>query len=140
MKRVIAVIVLTFAATSVAAWFGGNDDHWDGWSSADGYGYHDGRGRGYGRGRSDMDGSFSMTINASGRAHTDMESDIDGDWHGDYYGDSGWNSRSYPAYYGYYGAPAYNPTAGYEAHRKMIEARRAAIEKRREETRESLNK
>ncbi len=80
-----------------------------------------------------MDGSFSMTINASGRAHTDMESDIDGDWHSDYYGDTGWNSYSYPVRYGYYGVPQqFDPTAGYEAHRKLIEERRAEIAKRRE--------
>ncbi len=129
MKRIIAVIVLTMAATSTLAWFSSDGDRWDGWSDFDGSGYHDGRGRGYGRGRTDMDGSFSMTINASGSAHSDMDTDFDGDWHSDYYGDSGWGSHSYPLYYGYYGAPVnHNPTAGYEAHRKRVEARRAELE------------
>ncbi len=128
MKRGIAVIVLTLIATSATAWFDGDRDRWDGWNSLDGYGYHDGRGRGYGRGRTDMDGSFSMTINASGSANTEMDTDFDGDWNSDYYGDSGWGSHSYPRYYGYYGAPAqYNPTAGFEAHRKRVEERRAAV-------------
>ncbi|MBT3197426.1 MAG: hypothetical protein HN842_01400 [Gammaproteobacteria bacterium] len=136
MRKGIAVIVLTIVTTTASAWFGGNNDNWNGWSNADGYGYHDGRGRGEARGRSDMDGSFSMTINASGRAHTEMDADMDSDWRTDYSGDSGWNSSSYPVRYGYYGAPAhYNPTAGYEAHRKVIEERRQAIRKERDEAR-----
>ncbi|HIJ24041.1 MAG: hypothetical protein HON68_11075 [Gammaproteobacteria bacterium] len=134
MRKGIAVIVLAMVATSALGWFGGNNDNWNGWSNADGYGYNDARGRGQARGRSDMDGSFSMTINASGRAHTDLETDIDGDWHTDYYGDSGWNSYSYPVRYGYYGTPSnYNPTAGYEAHRKAVEKRKVALKKERED-------
>ncbi|MBC8519925.1 MAG: sulfur globule family protein [Gammaproteobacteria bacterium] len=136
MRKVIAVIVLTLVASSASGWFGGDNDSWGGWGNTDGYGYSDGRGRGHGRGSTDMDGSFSMTINASGRAHTDMKSDIDGDWRGDYYGDTGWNTHSYPYQYGYYAsAPAYNPTAGYEAHRKAVEERRAAAAQKREEAR-----
>ncbi len=134
MRKVIAVIVLTMVASSASGWFGGDDNSWDGWSNADGQGYHDGRGRAHGRGNTDMDGSFSMTINASGRAHSDMDTDIDGDWRGDYYGDSGWNTSSYPYRY-YASAPAYNPTAGFEAHRKAVEERRAAAAKRHEEAR-----
>ncbi|HIJ29417.1 MAG TPA: hypothetical protein HPP91_12950, partial [Gammaproteobacteria bacterium] len=62
------------------------------------------------------------------------ETDIDGDWHTDYYGDSGWNSYSYPVRYGYYGTPSnYNPTAGYEAHRKAVEKRKVALKKERED-------
>ena len=134
MRKGIAVIVLAMVATSALGWVGGNNDNWNGWSNADGYGYNDARGRGQARGRSDMDGSFSMTINASGRAHTDLETDIDGDWHTDYYGDSGWNSYSYPVRYGYYGTPSnYNPTAGYEAHRKAVEKRKVALKKERED-------
>ncbi len=135
MKRGIAVIVLTLVATSVMAWFSGDNDRWDGWSNFDGYGAHDGWGRGHGRGRTDMDGSFSMTINASGSANTDMDTDFDGDWHTDYHGDTGWRSYSYPLYYGYYATPPhYNPTAGFEAHRKQVEERRAARIKERAES------
>ena len=134
MRKGIAAIVLALVTTSVMGWYGGNNDRWDGWSNFDGSGYHDGRGRGYGRGRTDMDGSFTMTINANGRAHTDMDTDFDGDWRGDYYGDSGWNSSFYPLRHGYFGVPVQpNPTAGYEVHRKQVEERREAIAKRRAE-------
>jgi len=140
MRKGIAAIVLALVTTSAAGWYGGDNDSWDGWSNFDGYGYHDGRGRGYGRGRTDMDGSFSMTINASGRANTELDTDFDGDWNSDYSSGTGWGSHAYPLHYGYYGAAArVNPTAGYEAHRKRVEERRAAIAKERAERLERVD-
>lgn len=139
MRQIIAAIVLAMVATTASGWFGGDSDHWDGWGNGSGYGAHDGWGRGHGYGRTDMDGNFSMTITANGRAHTDMDTDFDGDWNSDwdYHGDQHWGSYTdYPVYGRYYAPVAVrNPTAGYEAHRKLVEERRAAAEQRRSEKR-----
>lgn len=123
MKKGWMILLAGLLATSAQGWYGG-DDH-NGWSDFDGYGAHDGRWRGDGRGRAEMDGNFSMTINANGRAHTDMDTDFDSDWDLDYHSDSGWGSVTYPVYYyPVYGQRFVNPTAGYEAHRELVERNR----------------
>jgi|SaaInlV_130m_DNA_2_1039683.scaffolds.fasta_scaffold61079_2 hypothetical protein len=98
MKKVIIAVILAAAATSASAFFGADDNQ-------SGYGKglldstFDGRGRGAANGDVNAVGDFSMTINASGKAHSNMAVDLDAASNNRFNGETDLNTKNTPAYY-----------------------------------------
>jgi len=100
MKTLITTAVaMTLFAGTASAFFGG-DDNQDGYLNNNADGAFDGRGRGAGKGDMDAEGNFSMTINASGKAHSNMEADVDGASNSRLSGTNDTRYNSTPYYYG----------------------------------------
>lgn len=100
MKKVIATIAAMAISTSSFAFFGGGDDNQSGYGNFNSDGAFDGRGRGAGKGDMDAEGNFSMTINASGKAHSNVEADMDGANNSRFNGITDVRTENSPAYYG----------------------------------------
>jgi len=102
MKKLLTTVILTLTIGSANAFFG-NDSNTNGYFINDTDGTFDGRGHGKGYGRADMEGNFSMTINASGSGNSKMNADIDGDTNSRFNGVNDNHYASAPHYYGYKG-------------------------------------
>jgi len=100
MKKVIMTIAAMMVATSASAFFGSGDDNQSGYGNGTVDSAFDGRGRGAGKGDMDAEGNFSMTINASGKAHSNMEADMDADSNNRFNGATDIRTENTPAYYG----------------------------------------
>jgi|APSaa5957512576_1039674.scaffolds.fasta_scaffold61624_1 hypothetical protein len=92
-------IAMALFAGSASAFFG--DSNTDGYLNTDTSGAFDTNGRGKGYGRADVDGTFSMTINAEGSGSSKMNTDIDGDSASRFNGINDTRFASTPQYYGF---------------------------------------
>lgn len=99
-KTIIATTIATMITAGTANAFFGGDDNQDGYFNNNADGAFDGRGRGAGKGDMDAEGNFSMTINASGKAHSNMEADVDGASNSRVSGINDTRYNSTPHYYG----------------------------------------
>jgi len=104
-KTLIAMTIATLSMGSANAFFGSSDDNQSGYGTGSADGAFDGRGRGAGKGDMDAEGNFSMTINASGKASSNIEADMDADTNNRFRGDTDIRTENTPAYYGV--APTY---------------------------------
>ena len=75
-----ALAALLMPVEKAEAFFGDSDSN-DNWLS-DGNGALVSDASGYGKGKGSAEGNFSMTINASGKATSEMRSDVDGSMDG----------------------------------------------------------
>lgn len=100
MKTLLTTAVAMALTTSSAFAFFGGDDNQDGYFNNNADGAFDGRGRGAGNGDMNAEGNFSMTINASGKGHSNMATDLDAATNSRFQGVNDTRYNSTPYYYG----------------------------------------